>query len=77
MSGPTPCQKVKGHTKIKLAKGNTIAYLDAGSFIKVVSKCYMPANHPFGDYDETFWVAASTKLGFALIERSDVTFDVY
>jgi hypothetical protein len=37
----------------------------------------MPANHPFGDYDEEFWVAALTKFGFALIERSEVTFNVY
>lgn len=73
--GPIPNQRVRFNTFVKLSNGKTIT-LPGGSYVKYVAKAYMPAYHPFGDYDEKFYVSIFTQYGMALIERTSLDWHV-
>lgn len=74
--GPVPNQRTRSGRNVQLASGKSV-WLASGSFVKCVRKTYMPKDHPFGDYNETLYVAAYTQFGMALLENCDLDWSVY
>lgn len=73
--GPIPNQQMNRTAEVRLSTGKFVR-LSQGAYVKYVAKLYMPQHHPFGDYNEAFQVAAYTQFGMALIDRSDLNWNV-
>jgi hypothetical protein len=74
--GPIANQRVNATTTIKLTSGEHKT-LESGSFVKYVSKGYLPKDTPLDDYDETFQVVVFSQYGMGLVARHSLDWSVY
>lgn len=74
--GPISNQRINQSTTIRLADGEHKS-LNAGTYVKAISKTYMPHGHPLADFDEDTYVAVYSPYGLGLVNRWTVDWNVY
>jgi hypothetical protein len=68
-------QRLRSPKQVRLSSGDSVT-LPAGSLMKCVQIKYLPNGHTFRGYDETLWVVAYTQLGLAIMDRTDIDWEV-
>jgi hypothetical protein len=75
-SGPIANQRVNTSVSVKDSDG-AFHTLPQGSFVKYVSKIYLPRDHGFGEYQEDVQVTVYSQYGIVLVARHCLDWNVY
>ena len=76
MAASTPNQRLRTSSYAKLSNGKYTS-LPAGSLVKCIDKSYVPNECGFGDYNVELYVAAHSRFGMALIDKTDIDWNYY